>query len=252
MSRISLILLLSVLVSGCSVLRNRTKNYAEAERDSLDLINSIRERNITKTNFYIQKAEVEIVNNTGKQRLLANLKYQNPATYLISIRTRTGIEAARLYLTKDTIFINDRINRKLYCASTRYINNKYGISTETLPLIFGDFMYSMEYNKEKMKCSGGTKIIEEYLKNGRLIYRIDCNIKKPVNSEFKNETGNNGIIMEFSNFQKEEKYIFPQKIRIQDTKKETTINISILNIEFNRDEKLNFIPGNNYEKVILK
>ena len=40
---------------------------------------------------------------------MATIKYELPDKYLISIRSKAGIEAARIFITKDTVLINDRI-----------------------------------------------------------------------------------------------------------------------------------------------
>ena len=121
MSKIKIILLISLLASACSVSRRNVVVYEESVGDKLSLFDRTREKNITETDFNIRKAEIEIKNNDQKQKLLANLKYKNPGTYLLSIRGKTGIEAARVYITKDTILINDRINKRLFYGSTRYL-----------------------------------------------------------------------------------------------------------------------------------
>ena len=59
-----------------------------------------------------------------------------PDKFLISIKSHTGIEVARIFLTGDSIMINDRINKKLYYGSTSYLKNKYGLTTAVFPVIW--------------------------------------------------------------------------------------------------------------------
>ena len=68
------------------------------------------------------------------------LKFEYPDKYLISIKSRTGIEGARIYISEDTILFNDRINKKMYYGSSLYLKRKYGLTTNFLPLIFGDIV----------------------------------------------------------------------------------------------------------------
>ena len=40
--------------------------------------------------FFIQKAEIEVINQDGKEKYLSTIKYEKPDKYLISIKSRTG------------------------------------------------------------------------------------------------------------------------------------------------------------------
>ena len=66
-------------------------------------LNPSEDQNITNTDFYIQKAEIEFTNKDNRQKFLCSIKYQRPDKYLISIKSRTGIEGARIYVSEDSI-----------------------------------------------------------------------------------------------------------------------------------------------------
>ena len=100
----------------------------------------IENQNLTKRNFFIQKAEIEILSEEENQKLIASIKFIYPDQYLISLKSKTGIEAARIFITDDTVLINDRINRKLYFGKPAQLKNKYGISPAVLPVVLGDFI----------------------------------------------------------------------------------------------------------------
>ena len=46
--------------------------------------------------------------------------------------------------------------------------------------------------------------------------------------------------------------MYPMKIRIEDIEEKTVIIVAIKNIEFVKNESIEFIPGNKYDKVLLK
>ena len=63
MRKVSLILFLILLSTGCSVLRDRKKKDAEVSKDNITegLLEKIKKQNINEKGFFIQKAEIKII-----------------------------------------------------------------------------------------------------------------------------------------------------------------------------------------------
>ncbi|MBE0654758.1 MAG: DUF4292 domain-containing protein, partial [Bacteroidales bacterium] len=119
MQKTVVILVVLLLVTNCSVSKFKAKERSgtyDYEAGSLE-VNKLEDYNLTNLSFYIQKADIEVISRGGKESLLASVKYRFPDSYLISLRTRTGIEAARVLIRSDSVFINDRINRAMYYGS---------------------------------------------------------------------------------------------------------------------------------------
>jgi hypothetical protein len=250
LSRIPLILVLTVGIYSCSGIKKEQKTGIASEISNFVSLTDLKESNISKNDFFITKAEIEILNNGEKQKFIASLKFKNPEIYLISLRNNAGIEGARIFITKDTILINDRINRKLYYGSARYIKSKYGITTSTIPVIIGDFIHKEEDKITELECSNNRSEVSERNEEKEIKYIIDCRERKI--SETKIIHGTEGIILLFSRFINYNNRHYPQIIKIEDLKQELQINIKIQKIEFNLIEKVDLIPGKEYEKVILK
>ncbi len=138
----------------------------------------IREQNITNQDFNIQKAEIEIVKDDERQILLASLKYRKGGNYLLSIRSRSGIEAARFYITKDTVLVNDKIRRRIYYASSSYLKEKYGISIDAFPVLLGDYLENDKSDESRLICSNGVVDKKGKIQNRNINYTIDCGLKK--------------------------------------------------------------------------
>jgi hypothetical protein len=248
--RIALILILIVIIYGCSAVKKEEKSRITTETSNIVSLTNLKESNISNNDFFITRAEIEILNNGEKQKFLASLKFKNPGIYLISLRNKTGIEGARIFISKDTILINDRINKKLYCGSPGYIKIKYGISTSTLPVIIGDFIDGKENQITELKCNNNRSEVSGINEEKEIKYTVDCRERKISETKMINET--EGIVLLFSKFIDNNKKHYPQSIKIEDSKQETEINIEIQRIEFNPIEKVDFIPGKDYEKVVLK
>jgi hypothetical protein len=241
-------------VSGCSVIKDRnTINYkAQDNLSTSDFLKSVKDQNLTRTGFYIQKAQVKINGQDKKEILLGSLKFEYPDKYLISIKTRTGIEIARIFISDDTILINDRINRKHYYGSGKYLGNKYGITNEGLPLIIGDYIDDniSEYRQEK--CMNGKLNISGIVNGNRIKYSFDCGKRKSISAVSGNSLNEGGIEIRYNEFFEEEGVITPGKIEIKDSQGRTTIEIRIEKIEAPWIGSIEFIPGSKYETIQLK
>jgi len=209
-------------------------------------------RNLTINDFNIVKANVEVTNNGEKQKLIASIKYRKIGNYLVTIRNRTGIEAARALVTTDTVLINDRIYRRLYCGSNDYLLKKYGVSADLLPLVFGDYLGGLTEVEVIKDCRNGISEIQGYHLNKELWYSVDCKRAKVTSVTVSEKNGTAGINMIFGDIRSEGNFVYPCRISLEDVSGKTKISIEIVSVDFTDQRELEFIPGKNYERIILK
>jgi hypothetical protein len=150
------------------------------------------------------------------------------------------------------VLINDRINRKLYYGSTEYLLNKYGITTNALPLLLGDFLYNKDYKGDINNCKNGKSELEGYLEKRNIWYSINCDKEKVSAARISDELEITGISLNFQNFQNIGNTVFPGTIQVQDFTEQTIIRIEIASVKFNNNEAIEFIPGRNFKKILLK
>lgn len=251
MQKIIYITLVAFFISACSVSK---KAIIEEGLNLKEITTDILEKNnITGADFNISRAEVEISENGNRSLVIASMKYMAEGRYLVSIRSRAGIELARIYISNDTVLANDRINRKLYTGSTEYLQKKYGISFNLIPLLFGDIVKGEENeNYSAVKCRMSYAEISENFGKNNILYKVDCQNGKVINTIIKNESGAGEINIEFNNFNKNNGFIYPSELLVSDAGRKSGIGIQIKKIEFQKTETLKFIPGANYEQIILK
>lgn len=221
------------------------------EISSENVLESVKNQNVTSSNIFIQKAEIELLNENGKQKLIGNIKFEYPDKYLISIKSRTGIEGVRIYITKDSIFVNDRINKKMYFGNSFYFNRKYGLNQSFLPLIFGDIVIDKSCNESKYKCSGDQLEINCVVKGVTLNYNIDCKRGKTIFVSQVNNSGSEGIKMKYESFLNLGNILIPGKIEIENSQYDMTIRIKIVKVEYPWNGNIKFIPGKGYEIIEL-
>lgn len=252
MSRVSLILALVLILTACATLKKSSTNITWGNGNAILYKNDIKERNLTNQDFNIQKAEIEINTEGERQKLLGSLKFKAPGTYLLTIKSKTGIEAIRVFMSEDTILVKDRIGKRLYYGSPSYISGKYGISASALPLLTGDYIDKKERMEEKVICEKGISKFEGNIESKKAIYVFDCKKGKIISSDFNFESETEGIKFSFGNFQNISEKVFPGTINIEDYIKETVIKIEIEKINFDPIDTIEFVPGSDYEKIMLK
>jgi hypothetical protein len=251
--KVPIILFILLMNGGCSVFRNQeTRNTALADNTNIsNLSERIKNHNISADNFFIEKAQIQVSGPDGDQKFLGSLKFEIPDKYLISLKSTTGIEAMRIYISGDTILINDRFNKKLYIGNSQYIRRKYGVPVSLLPLILGDFFATDLNDRLELKCNEGKLDLNEGQSGLMIKYVIDCNKAKVVSIGVENSLNQAGIQISFQKFLEKENILMARSIFIVDIQKHTTINIKIDKFQLPWDGKVEFIPGNRYELVQL-
>lgn len=238
---------------GCSVFRNREEITLNNGNENIPNISKILKQNLSAESFLISKIEITLERNREKQKFLCNVKYENSGKILISLRSSNGIEGIRIYIDRDTILVNDRINRKLYYGSSLQLYEKYRISIDYLPVLLGDMIIEKEsLIKEDNRCLNGIAEITGLIGKRTIRYNIDCNKSKVTSAEFVTDSCDNRIYAEFKKFNKIKKNYYPSIISIDGVYDKDRLNIKIKEPEAYKGPELKLIPGNNYELILLK
>ncbi len=253
MRQIIFISLFGIIVGGCSVLRQGSNKVSEnpALTFSDDVVESVIKQNITNSGFFIQKAELELSTVNGKEKFIATVKFRSPDKYLISIRGRSGIEGARIYISDDSILINDRVNRKLYFGNSYYVYRKYGLTLNILPVVFGDLILESSCKKNIGKCDGDITEIECGINGLAVKYEINCAKRKTT---FVKQTDNGkgeGFRIGYKNFRRIKEIMTPRIIELEDEFYNTKVKIRVLKLESPWNGDLKFVPGKGYEIIKL-
>jgi len=244
-----LILSIIIFITGCSAIKKgKFSNYELAGKSGSDsLLKRIVTQNLTNRNFYIQKAEIEILTEDDNQKLIVSLKYEYYGKYLISIKSRAGIEVARIFITNDTILMNDRLNRRLYYGEPKDLISRYGISADIIPVILGDFIYEKRKLKENVLCVDGKINLYSTIRGLKVGYIVDCKRNKIIEAEQKDSLGNKVLDIEYGSFIKINEFLIASKILI--SYKNSKMNIKIRKMDSPWNGIIQFIPGNKYSLI---
>jgi hypothetical protein len=248
---IGTILIISVVLGGCSVFRkaeNGGKALTSETGKNIDIVKN----NISNKSFYIQKASVTVSENSVTSRFLATIKYKLPDSVLISVKARIGFEAARIFMTKDTLIINDRINRKVRVGNPQVLKKKYGIEPSYIFVILGDFIIEQESLELPVNCRNGFYNDKFLVGDREINYLVDCRKKKIVSASFEGDIKTGDIDLTFSEFISAEDLIMPGIIEVSGTSSSIKAKIEIEKAVNNYQGYIGFKSGGNYEVIRLK
>jgi hypothetical protein len=214
-------------------------------------IGETRKNNLSNNDFSVKRADVVLKVNGDEQKFIASFKYKFPGIWLISMKSNTGIEAARAWITTDTVLVNDRLHKKLYYGRSSALEEKYGIAVKAIPVLMGDFIEADIKIGNSADCIEG--IDEEVAKfeNFRVEYVISCRENKILRSKIIHPDKNT-IRINYYKTKKDGNKKYPTKIIFTDSEANNIMEIKIRDIDFNNIDKIDFIPGKGYEKVLLK
>jgi hypothetical protein len=243
-----------IYLSGCSVLNLTKQDIGTKGRIFSDkiILDDIEGQNLSLKSFYIQKAKIRIVSDGHKENILASIKFLRPDSFLISIRSGSGIEAARIFLTDDTILINDRINRKFYYGSQKATKIKYGIDAKFFPLIFGDLVMDKKDFNGELNCKNSYSFFDTHIEGYLIKYKIDCNKRKAVSCTLINEIETKAVVFDYKDFKNNLTGYSVSGVSIKNFNKTEVIDIEFSRVENPFYGQIQFIPGKNYELVEIK
>jgi len=242
---IVIIILTAILSGGCSVSRKKLDTGSSTANAVIDKnsLESLIVNNLSNSDFHIQKAEIKVIQNNISVRFSANIKFRKPDTLLITVRSKSGIEAGRALITKDTILINDRINKKLLIGSPSVIGPKYGIEPSLIFVLMGDIIVDDKDFKRSVNCIKGI-YKDEFKINGRNVeYIVDCDNRKATGAYFEGDVRSGNITFKFNNIVRQGNIRFPSEVEVIDDLNSISIILNIKKIESPWNGRITFIPG---------
>jgi hypothetical protein len=251
LQKVAIIFFLGILAGACSVtrkMRNET-NPESNNTGSGNVLERVIKQNITSASFFIQKAEIELITQTDKKKFLGSIKFKYPDKFLISLKSRTGIEGARIYINNDSIIVNDRINKKMYLGTAKNLKRKFGLNQSFVPLIFGDMLIDNRFNAETGKCVDNKLSVDCNVRGVTMNYNIDCKRCKINQIKLGNSNLKDNINISFSNLIFLNGALIPRIIELEDLQYDIKIRIKIVKTEYPWNGDVRFVPGKGYEII---
>jgi len=250
---IYILLIASTITGGCSATRRTGAGMIQpsVEGDAAMLSEVVR-NNISNYGFNISRADVSYSIEGVSGRLTAGIKSKGQDTLLVAVRHTTGVEIARIFLTADTLLINDRINRRVMSGNPEYLEMRYGINRSLIMLVLGDIFIKQVDRNMKENCQKGILSMQTRLEDGRINYEIDCKLRKITGATLSRSSTNDRITIRYRNFIKKGNHMVPGRIEVEDMKNKAVIRVEIRSIEIPWKGNIDFVHGTRYKIIRIK
>jgi hypothetical protein len=230
----------------CTVSRNSGKTVKQlSSKDAKDILKIAKDHNITNSSFFVEKGKIFTSGKGGNIRLLFTMKFKQPGIYLISLKSWMGIEAFRIYISNDTVLINDRINKITYFGKPFDFEKITGLPAGLLKVSVGDFFTGNEEKKSTEKCIDNKIIVNDYFQGLIIRTIIDCYLGK-ANSITLTSGAPDGLINISYSKHKNDYYKIPGKVELNDQTRNVKIVIKIEKVSVPWNGEIEFIRGKGF------
>lgn len=246
--------LIALILFSCSVSRKSRSgnNDSSVTEKSSNTLKEIVSNNLSNEDFFIQRADVKLTQENVTVHFNAAIRFRRPDSLLISVKAKTGIEAGRALITRDTLVINDRINRKVIVGDASGIRRKYGIDPYYIFAMLGDLIVNESEAAEAVDCRNGISLPRLQVNERRIEYTIDCSRGKVVKAFFEGDIRSANVELAYSDFINVSRIKIPQRIEISSDMNNVNIEIEIKKIIMPWDGPLRFITGSGYKVVRIR
>jgi hypothetical protein len=248
----ALIILFLVISSGCTsrmFISGENRNTENITTE--EVISRTIKNNISLESYLIGKGDILIQNGNTTNKFLFTCKFVKPDKFLFSMKSFTGLEGARIFLTKDTILVNDRLNKRVLYGKPEYIERMTGIPYNFINIVFGDLILHDGMSGLNAERINKQIDIKQKSKNVSIRSVVESRIYKASSISLENQVRKEEILLKYSKFSKETSH-FPGRIEIQDKSRNLSAKIRVKKIEIPWDGKIEFVPGQGYTKEELK
>jgi hypothetical protein len=244
--RYALIIIILTAITGCRTSKT-ISGFSQRSNIPVDtVIRNVFERNISEQNFCIEKGSIVLRKENIRTKFLFNLKYRKPGTYMISLKSSTGIEGVRMFINEDTILINDRIGKRMLYGSVEEMERIYGISLEEIKILFGDVIRTKEIKQGGAGSERNTFLVTQSIK-GRLIgTTISKEVEKATEAVLINSLNQEEIKISYMKYRNTMNR-FPAYIYLKDNIRKFQCEIRVERIVIPWNGEIDFIPGKGYK-----
>lgn len=191
------------------------------------------------------KSKIKIAAEGKNLRLTANIRMKKDSVIWISLSPGLGVEAARALITKDSVFVLDKIHREYDKRDISQLTEEFDFGFELgmiESILLGNLIYPIN-NKNKIQKSEGSYVIKQKHGDVEITDIIGAKTMKLEQVIATSDTYSNELKMTYSDFQQLQKKTYPTEINVEamysssPNKSKKNANITIKHTKVEIDEK---------------
>jgi hypothetical protein len=238
---------------GCKTV-HKTKTIVEGVKSPTALIlDKIKQPNYNYTWFFA-KAKIEIEDSKNNNTVNAIIKMKNDSIIWISLNALMGIEISRMLITKDTVKMLDKFNKKYYTYDFNYVRKVTNMPTLDFAMlqkiILGTDLNFDEKNASVEQSDSCIKIlnIENQIQNIIWVNTLNMTMAKRV---LKDKVINQSYEMNYSDYRllADRLFSYRRKVKLESNKSIYSLNVDYQKVVLEEQQKFNFTVPEKYERI---
>ncbi len=239
--RPALVILLIVLLAGCSASRRRRSGVPGAAAGDMDygaVAAMVTGYNITDGGFVIRRGKIELEGTSVEGSFGFTARINRDNDFIASVRGPLGIELVRLLAVENEIAAIDRFNRTVYMGKKDEFLKKNGMPDDFIKILFGDMPELVRATFEATDENEVLIRIKERDTDREVSLCVD-EMKVCRQKLISRESGHE-IMMQFSDFRSNGGKKYASLIEMKEGKKMLHVTVKIDELVAGFDERIEF------------
>jgi hypothetical protein len=247
---IAIVVFLSFAINGCKSIKPHMTSGNRA--DFFKLKQNIGEEQPSYT-WFKAKAELQYTDKNTKQNAILHLVMKRDSLIWGSVTATLGVEAYRFYMTVDSIFLIDKINKIYYVVPVTALNSLINANLLNYRLIekilFGRSIFEIT-DSFKMNRENEDVFLYSREKNVQKKIFIDPGLRKIKGYEISDLASGQKIQLSYKDKISSGGHNIPKIVDIRvTTTRDFSLVLKFLNLQFNKPVDINTIIPKSYERV---
>ncbi len=194
--------------------------------------------------YFNARGRMQVEDEGDKITTNINIRMRKDSIIWISVVPALGIEAARIRLTQDSVFLLNRLKKEYFAGDYSYIKQKYKVNVNfnlLQAILLGNYLPAVTESKEKIITEKPFQHSRQELANLLIDQFVDADSNKLKKITIKDQETNNSISVDYSQFEQIENRPFAkaalivvQQGQTEKEKNKDQTKGAIASIDYNR------------------
>lgn len=239
--RPALVILLIILIAGCSVSRKRRRaepGIAAGTADYSSVAAMVTGYNITDAGFVIRRGKLELEGTSVEGSFGFSARINKDGDFVASVRGPLGIELVRLLAVGNEIAAIDRFNRTVYVGKKDEFLKKNGMPPDFVRILFGDMPEMVGATFEA--AAGNEVMVRIREKDTSREVSLCVDEMKVCRQRVSSLGTGHELTMQFSDFRNAGGRKYASKIDMKEGKQKLHVTVKIDELVPGFDERIEF------------
>ena len=140
----------------------------------------------------------------------------------------------------------------MYYGTDDALRKRYGYSNKLFYWILGGFIEDLRDKQIIFNCNNGEAYYSSYVDDMKVDYFFDCKSLEIKKIDIESSEAGRDLMINYHGKETRGDFVFYKSIEIRNISEYELVKIEIKRLEIPYKERIEFIPGRNFERVEIK